>query len=136
MVTTYFLNLAMGNLFGTKSSPSIPQEYFLALSSTEPQKNGTGITEPSAAGSAYERVKLESLSQPDNGEITNQETISFPESTSDWGTMLYYGIYDSTSGGNLLMGGPLKSSRKVEANTVVSFKPNGLTITLKDDTTV
>ena len=72
MNTTYFLNLVAGNVFGTKTSPAIPTTYYLGLSSTAPTSSGTNVTEPSSAGSAYARVKLENLSEPTGGVITSQ----------------------------------------------------------------
>lgn len=132
MNTTYFLNAVMGNLFGTKTDPSLPTTYYLGLSTTAPNKEGTGATEPSTSGTAYARVQLSNLSEPADGVITSEETITFPEATADWGTISHYVIYDAAASGNLLMYGPLDNSRRVEANTVVSFRPGGLTLTLAD----
>ena len=132
MNTTYFLNQVMGNLFGTKTDPALPTTYYLGLSSTLPSKDGTGATEPTGGDSAYARVQLNGLSEPTDGVVTTTETLSFPESTSDWGTMTHYVIYDAATEGNLLMYDELENSRRVEVNTVVSFRPGGLTITLKD----
>ena len=36
MNTTYFLNCAAGNLFGTKVSHGIPESYYIGLSTTAP----------------------------------------------------------------------------------------------------
>ena len=71
MTTTYFLNLAAGNLLRTKTDPAIPDTYYIGLSSTLPNVDGSGATEPSMDGTGYARVALNSLSEPINGTITN-----------------------------------------------------------------
>lgn len=131
MNTTYFLNLAMGNLFGTKTTPSIPTAYYLGLSSTAPTISGTGVTEPDSS-TGYARAKLTQLSAPTSGIIKNGSAIQFPESTAAWGTMNYYVVYDSATGGNLLFYGQLSNSRTIEINTALVVKANELTITLSN----
>lgn len=86
MNTTYFLNQVMGNLFKTKETPALPSEYYIGLSSTAPNISGGNVTEP-LSNSGYKRVKLENLSEPADGVITNEQAISFDESTANWGTM-------------------------------------------------
>ena len=46
MTTTYFLNLAAGNIYRTKETPAIPTEYWIGLSTTAPNLNGTNVSEP------------------------------------------------------------------------------------------
>ena len=93
---------------------------------------GSNVTEPSAGGSGYTRVKLESLSEPANGVVSNADAVLFPESLTNWGVMTHFVIYDALSGGNLLMYGPLNQSRTAEANTVIMIKPTSLTLTLSN----
>ena len=131
MNTTYFLNQVMGNLFKTKETPALPTEYYIGLSSTQPAVGGTGVTEP-LSNSGYHRVKIENLSEPDDGVITNEQAISFDESTSNWGTMTHFVIYDQLEGGNLLMYDNLSTARNVEAATIVTIKANSLTLTLSN----
>ena len=102
MNTTYFLNQVMGNLFKTKETPALPSEYYIGLSSTAPNISGGNVTEP-LSNSGYKRVKLENLSEPADGVITNEQAISFDESTANWGTMSHFVIYDALEAGNLLM---------------------------------
>lgn len=129
MNTTYFLNQVMGNVFNTKTEPALPGDYYIGLSSTAPNADGGNVSEP-ASSAGYERVKLEVLSEPTAGVITNKSAISFNESTANWGTMTNFVIYDSLSGGNLLMYDPLSTQRNVEATTIVTIKAGNLSLTL------
>ena len=131
MTAVYFLNNIMGNVFGTQSTPSLPTNYWLGLSTTAPSTGGGNVTEPTG-GAGYGRVQLTSLSLPVNGSITNSAAVVFNESTASWGLITHYVIYGQQTGGNLLMYGPLTVSRTVEINTVVTIKPNELVITLEN----
>lgn len=131
MNTTYFLNQVMGNLFKTKETPALPSEYYIGLSSTAPNISGGNVTEP-LSNSGYKRVKLENLSEPADGVITNEQAISFDESTANWGTMSHFVIYDVLEAGNLLMYDTLSTPRNVEAATIVTIKANSLTLTLSN----
>ena len=131
MNTTYFLNQVMGNLFKTKETPALPSEYYIGLSSTAPNISGGNVTEP-LSNSGYKRVKLENLSEPADGVITNEQAISFDESTANWGTMSHFVIYDALEAGNLLMNDTLSTPRNVEAATIVTIKANSLTLTLSN----
>ena len=132
MNTTYFLNQVMGNLFKTKTTPALPSAYYIGLSTSEPTIEGLNTGEPSMSGTGYARVLLGDLSVPAAGTITNTAAVSFPESITDWGTMLYYVVYDSATGGNLLFYGALSISRNVEPNTVITIKSGELSITLRN----
>lgn len=131
MNTAYFLNQVMGNLFKTKETPALPSEYYIGLSSTAPNISGGNVTEP-LSNSGYKRVKLENLSEPADGVITNEQAISFDESTANWGTMSHFVIYDALEAGNLLMYDTLSTPRNVEAATIVTIKANSLTLTLSN----
>ena len=85
MNTTHFLNRVAGNLFRTETSPAIPTEYYIGLSTTEPTMSGANVSEPSTSA-GYGRVLLENLSAPVNGVVTNTANINFEESTASWGS--------------------------------------------------
>ncbi len=138
MNTTYFLNQIMGNVFGSKKDPALPAKYYLGLSTTAPNVDGTGVSEPSTPGDAYARVLIDCFSEPVNGVIQNTASLTFPESLYPWSTaaapITHYVIYDAPEGGNLLVYDVLSLSRIVETNTVVAIKPESLTITLSNPT--
>lgn len=131
MNTTHFLNRVAGNLFRTETSPAIPTEYYIGLSTTEPTMSGTNVSEP-ASGAGYSRVLLNNLSTPMNGVVTNTANINFEESTASWGTITHFVIYDAEIGGNLLMYGALSTPRVVEAATVMTIRQDYLRLTAQN----
>lgn len=129
MTSTYFLNCIMGNVFQTKLSPGLPSKVYLGLSSSAPDVDGSGATEP-LASAGYSRVELNSLDVPTNGVITNKSEISFPESSASWGTVTHFVLYDAPVNGNLLMFNVLSQARSVEQTTIVMVKAGSLKLTL------
>lgn len=121
------LNYNFGN-----TSYTLPQQYWLALSTTTIQQDGTGCTEPS--GNGYARVGIDNnkttFSVSSQGSLTNNIQIQFPESTGTWGTVTYIAIFDSEEGGNLLYFDSLAESRTIETQTTLMFMPNTITIQL------
>ena len=134
MNTTYFLNQVMGNVFGTKNDPALPTEYYIGLATTSPTVAGANDGEPSFSGTGYARVRLSSLSEPENGIIRNNEAINFNESITNWGTVSHYTVYDAETGGNLLFYGQLSEARTIEANTILTIKAGELSIQLTNMT--
>ena len=130
MNTTYFLNQVMGNVFGTKTTPSIPSKYYLGLSTTTPNISGGNVSEPSPNGTGYTRVELNNLSEPNNGVIVNDAPVAFPESTANWGTVTHYVVYDSETYGNLLFFGEFELNRTVEKGTAIMIPRDELVIQL------
>lgn len=131
MNTTHFLNRIAGNIFRTETSPAIPTEYYIGLSTTEPTMTGANVSEPSSS-LGYGRVLLENLSTPVNGVVTNTANINFEESTSSWGTITHFVIFDAEIGGNLLMYGPLSTPRVVEENTVMTVRQDYLRLSVQN----
>ena len=133
MNTTYFLNLASCNLFRTKETPPIPNEMWIGLSSTAPNINGTNVTEP-AASAGYSRVKLDMMSEPATGVVTNESNIDFNESTASWGTLTHFVIFDAQNEGHLLQYGPLSTPRSVETATIMTIKQGYLNLSVQNQT--
>ena len=132
MITTYFMNCIMGNVFRTQTSPAIPSTLYIGLSTTTPSVSGSGVTEPS--GGSYSRVSLSNLSTPSNGTIKTTGDIAFPESSADWGTITHYVIYDALTGGNLLAYESLDKARVVQSDTQCRFSKGNISITLQNKT--
>ncbi len=127
MVSTYFKNLVANAVWQTGASAALPENYYLALSSTEPLADGTGVTEP-ASVSGYVRVKLAGLSNADNGVVTNTSTISWPKLLVSAGVANYWVLFDDAIGGHILMGEAIQNPIHLDANCTISIEPNTLTL--------
>lgn len=94
----------LGHIVGKTAIFSMPQCY-VALFTGVGIDAGTGFAE--ATGGGYARVATTGAdwnnaigSAPST--INNANSIVFPTSTANWGTILGFGLYDSAAAGNLL----------------------------------
>jgi len=61
---------------------------------------------------------------------TNSADIEFPEATANWGTVVAAGVFDASTGGNLLAYSNLTTSKAVSTGDVLRFNTGALDITL------
>ena len=130
MVTEYFLNMILGNVFHSADVMPLPDRYYVALSATMPNGDGSGVAEPS--GGAYSRAVMTSMGPPSGGVISNAEDIEFPESTDNWGMITAYVIYDAAVGGNVLAFDSLTTAQDIVADNQARFKSGAIKITLEN----
>lgn len=127
-----------GQYASDSGSVTITVRAYLALSSTEPNASGGGVTEP-LPSTGYQRKLIGNaeagqygslLGEPTNGSITNNDEIHFNEAVSSWGTQQYVCIFDAPTGGNLIAWGSLTTNITPTANTVPVIRTNGFVITI------
>lgn len=111
---------------------TVPPVYYVGLSSTPVQEDGTGATEPS--GMNYSRVAVANLTTSFTylgNQITNAGTpIIFPTASASWGQMNYAVIFDMSSGGTPSLSGSLSPSQTIDTNQRLQFSQGDMVITL------
>lgn len=126
-------NTILDEYFG-KVTPTIPNTYYMGISTTSIQNDGTGVTEPSDVG--YARVEVPntkvSFANSSNGSLTNALEFEFPESQVSWGIITDFFLAGSSSGTDIKVFGKLANSRTVETGTVLVLEPNALQINLEN----
>ena len=130
MSVTYFSsNKVLDFNFGVVSYTP-PATHYFALSTTSPNIDSTGFTEPSSG--AYARVALANnktnWTTAASGVLTNASAVTFAESTASWGTILAVGMFDALTSGNLLWYDVLSPSRVVASATTVLFAIGSITV--------
>ena len=119
-LTYYSANKTNDFLLGSTAFTQ-PTTYYLGVSTTATQKDGSGITEP--IDGAYARISITNNKTNFDtsvlGSLTNLIEFLFPESTVDWGTITHWFLSDAASGGNIWFQGTLTSSRNVESETIL-----------------
>lgn len=119
--SNYLANKILDHIFQRSDDIDLGVGVWLALSTTEPNDDGTGVSEPS--GDNYSRVLIGYYGQTLTykmdaavaGVTTNGDAIQFPEvrdgsGTGDWGTITHYAMYDAETGGNMLISDALSAS--------------------------
>jgi len=103
-----------------------PSTLYVALYTVSPSDSGGG-TEVSGGSYARQAVTFTAAS---GGATSNSADIAFPQATADWGTIVAVGIFDSSSGGNLLAWGTLTASKTVNNGDQFKILAGDLDITV------
>ena len=103
-----------------------PSTKYLALFTAVADGEAGSVTELN--GSAYTR---KAVAFTTSGNTTsNNAAVEFPTATGSWGTVTHVGVYDASSGGNLMAYATLSSSKTIDTGDVFRVPSGDLDITL------
>lgn len=117
MPKTYYLDNSFLNAALRQVAYTSPVAVYVALFTAAPGVGGGGTE---VSGGAYARQTVV-FSAPVNGQCSNVADVLFPIATAAWGTVTAFGIYDASSGGNLLYFNNLSTPRNVQINDQVRY---------------
>jgi len=109
----------------TASSATRPTAWFVALYTAAPNDAGGG-TEVSGAG--YVRKAATFTVSGDTA--SNSGAIEYPTATGNYGTVSHVGIFDASSGGNLIAYAALAVSKTISTGDVLRIPAGDLDVTL------
>jgi len=109
-----------GTAFTAVSTP------YVALFTSDPTDAGSGTQ---VSGGSYARQSV-TFGAPSNGVSINSADVTFPTATASWGTITHIGIYDASTGGNLLYHTPLDISKTIDIGDVFKIASGNLSVTL------
>lgn len=117
-----------------------PSSFYIALFTTAPTDSSAGVE---VSGGSYARVQVigslanwagtqaagsTTASSGTNGTTSNNNAITFPAPTSNWGTIVAVGFLDAASAGNLWLYGSLTTNKTVNnGDPAPSFAAGSLT---------
>lgn len=105
---------------------------YIALMKSAPSDTGGGTE---ATGTNYARVRIGDTGQGNftvgtTGTATNSSAFTFADAGSNWGTVTHIALYDSASGGNLLLYATLNASANIQSGDIFKIPASGFTITM------
>ncbi len=104
-----------------------PTTLYLALFTAAPGETGGG-TEVSTSGTAYAR---QTVAFTTTGNTTsNNAAVEYPTATASFGTVTHVGVFDASTGGNLMAYAALSSSKTIDTGDVFRVPTGDLDITL------
>jgi hypothetical protein len=109
----------------TASSATRPTAWFIALYTAAPNDTGGG-TEVSGGG--YVRKAATFTVSGDTA--SNSGAIEYPTATGNYGTVSHVGIFDASSGGNLIAYAALSVSKTISTGDVLRIPAGDLDVTL------
>ena len=112
----------------TTGSATRPTAWYVALYTAAPSDSGGG-TEVSTGGYTRQSVTFDAASSP-GGTTSNTNAVSFTASGANFGTVTHIGIFDNSSGGNLLWHGSMTASKTVNDGDTLEFSIGNIDLTL------
>lgn len=118
---------AIGLTGASAAAGTGPTSTYIALFTTNPSDPGGGVE---VTGGSYARVAVTSslanwagtqaaasttASSGTSGTTSNNAAVTFPAPTANWGVITGVGIFDASTGGNLLLWGALTVSKTVNS---------------------
>ena len=125
LIDWLFRGQAIGITGASAAAGTGPTILYVALLTAAPSDTGGGTE---VSGGSYARVAVSSAlanwagtqaaastvaSSGTSGTTSNNGTITFPAPTANWGSITHFGIYDASTGGNLLIHGALTTAKTV-----------------------
>lgn len=107
-----------------------PATVYIALYTVAPTDAGGG-TEVSGGSYARASVTNNATNWPaaSGGSKSNGTVITFPTATANWGTIVAMGIFDASSGGNLLYWATLTQSIEILDTETFTFPVGNIVVT-------
>ena len=125
--SNYLEDKVLKHVFGG-SAYTAPSTLYVALYTVAPSDTGGG-TEVSGGGYARQTAAF-TVSGTDPTQASNTAAIEYPTATANYGSVVAVGVFDASSGGNLMAYANLTSSKVVSTGDVFRFNAGDLDITL------
>ena len=109
----------------TTNAATRPTAWYVALFTTDPTDADTGTE---VTGGSYARTAV-TFSVTGNA-ATNTGGVEFPAATADWGTVSHIGVYDASTGGNLILHSALTTAKAITDGDVFRIPTGDLDFTL------
>lgn len=109
------------------SMGSPPSTIYLALF-TSPTTDAGGGTE--VVDGSYVRMAVTLAAPSPPGVTTNSGTVTYPVATADWGLLTHAAVYDASSGGNLLLHGPILVPQTILTDNQLVLNPGAMNLVL------
>lgn len=113
------------NYVFTASSVTRPTAWYIALYTAAPSDSGGG-TEVSGGGYTRKTVAF----TVSGNTASNSASVEFPTATASYGTVSHVGVFDASSGGNLIAYAALTASKAIDTGDVFRLPTGDLDITL------
>jgi hypothetical protein len=123
-MSDYLENEILDHILGT-GAYTMPTTVYVGLSTGSFNDDNSG-TELSGSGYARQSIAFGAAS---SGTASNSGNVDFPAATGSWGTVSHFGLFDASTGGNLLIHGALTASKTVATGDILRIATGDMDIT-------
>ena len=123
-MSDYLENEILDHILGT-GAYTMPSAVYVGLATATfaDDNSGTELT-----GNGYTRVAA-TFNAAASGTADNDAAIEFSAATSSWGTVSHFGLFDASSGGNLLIHGAFTTAKTIASGDVLKIAAGDLDVT-------
>lgn len=123
--SNYTENLVINVLLrGASHTGSATIYVGLFTDSQNDANTGTEVT-----GGSYARTAV-TFDAPSDGVTQNSADVTFPTATASWGTVQSVGIYDASTGGNLIAFTNLDTNKTIDSGDIFKITTGNLSLTV------
>tara|TARA_R100000951_G_scaffold51681_1_gene43574 strand:- start:254 stop:646 length:393 start_codon:yes stop_codon:yes gene_type:complete len=117
------LNLTLnGTAFTAVNNP------YVSLHTADPTDAGTGTE---VSGGSYARTAASfATASGTSGLVATDADVTFPTATGTWGVVGWIGLWDASTGGNMLYHTALDATKTVDAGDIFKITTGNLTVEL------
>ena len=123
-MSNYLENEILDHVLGT-GSYTMPSQVYLGLAVASLGEDGSG-TELSGNGYSRQAIDFDAAS---GGTTDNSADVTFSAATGSWGTVAYFGLFDASTSGNLLIHGAFSASKAITTGDILRISAGSLDIT-------
>ena len=113
------------NYLFTATSVTRPTAWYVALFTSNPDEDASGTE---VSGGAYARQSV--AFTVSGSTASNSAAIEFPTATASYGTVTHIGVFDASSGGNLIAYAALTTSKAIDTGDVMRIPASDLDVTM------
>ena len=123
-MSNYLENEILDHILAT-GAYTMPSAIYIGLStgSFGDDASGTELN-----GNGYTR-KVMAFDAAVAGTADNSGAVEFSAATSSWGTVSHFGLFDASSGGNLLIHGAFTAAKLIDTGDILKIAAGDLDIT-------
>lgn len=123
-MSDYLENKVLDHILGT-TAYTMPTTVYVGLATASFADDNSGTE---LSGSGYTR-KSAAFDAAVSGTADNTATIEFPAATGSWGSVSHFGIFDASTGGNLLIHGAFTTAKTIAQGDILRISAGDLDIT-------
>jgi hypothetical protein len=127
VISNYLENKIIDHVLRNTAYTTPGTSIYIAAFTTMPTDAGGGTE---VSGGSYARVQVTAWNAPASRATYNTNAINFAQATANWGTVLGIGIFDNSTGGNLLFYGTFTASKAINSGDTLSIAAGDLDISL------
>jgi hypothetical protein len=122
-MSDYLENEILDHILGT-GAYTMPTTVYVGLSTASFNDDNSG-TELSGSGYARQSAAFNAAA---SGTADNSAAIEFSAATASWGTVSHFGIFDASTGGNLLIHGAFTTAKAIGSGDILKISAGDLDI--------